>query len=180
MSAPTIIALLANVVHYLTNTPLIGGGENEIWSLAGSNVLGANRAGDDDETKYARLASDGTQVAFTMPTGLDALPAGTGGALVLLDYIEVVVLRTDSGGVKTPLTRILDSGTPTGDQWTRNSDTELEIAAALPAGQIIEVYIAETVDTITGGALTAGREYNTPAYDFMVADALTNLRGLTR
>ena len=178
MSAPTILNLVTTVVEYLTNTPLIGGNENEMVAPGTPTVYGTNRAGDDDETKFAQFEGDGVAVDFTMPAGLDDIPvaAAINDALRL----ECVVMIVGNSNVKTPIQRLNDAAAPAAGQWSRTSATVIKLGTAPNDGQLGEVWIAETVVTLTGGALVAGREYNTEVYDFMTASSLTNIRGLTR
>ncbi len=178
MSAPTILNLATTVVSFLANTPLIGGNENEMVAPAAATVYGTNRAGDDDATKYARLEGDGASTAFDMPPGLDDIPV----AVAITDALrlECVVLVEGNSHIKTPIERLNDAAAPAAGEWSRTDADTIELGDTLSDGQTFEVWIAESVVVVTGGALTAGREYNTEVYDFMTASALTNIRGLTR
>ena len=178
MSAPTILNLLTTVVSFLSNTPLIGGNENEMVAPGTPSVYGANRAGDDDETKFAQFEGDGAAVDFDMPAALDDIPV----AVAITDALrlECVVMIVGNSNLKTPIQRLNDAAAPAAGQWSRTDADTIKLGTAPAAGQLGEVWIAETVTLLTGGALVAGREYNTPVFDFMTASSLTNIRGLTR
>jgi hypothetical protein len=154
----------------LSRTPRIGNSEIVIWSGSAANVYGGNHPGDNDDTKVAYVQGDGTttefDVSITLPLDVTITDA---------NRLNVVVEVVGQTGVTLPVRQNDGAGPAAAGQFLVVDADTISIGG-LADGQVARV-ILPTVTQVTGGALTANREYNVPSFDYGTASALTNVRG---
>ena len=86
-----------------------------------------------------------------------------------LALVAVAALIIGAGGAITA-TQVVTFAAPTGKTLIINA------AAALPVGNMLRatVFASTDVITITGGAMTAGREYDDVCYSYMFTSGSAN------
>ncbi len=169
-SSPVQIKQLASttLVHN-QRTPFTQGSHLIAVSASGDTIYGANKPGELNTAKFARLrpgvVSAGTGV--TVPLALnDMHDASSVTAANRLRLIAIKNQRLDGG---TILLRVGNATSQSTGEFRQTDANTLKFGDNLIASDEIDLYVLDAADitTITGGALTAGREYSIDCYHFM-------------
>jgi hypothetical protein len=141
-------------------------------SAAGATVYGAKHPGSENTAKYARIKGTAqlANAAFDVPADLNDMD----DQAVITDAIRLRVIAVKNGVV---LLRVGNATVPGADEFRQTDVDTVEFGDAITVDDLIELFVLDALDivTISGGALTAGRIYEATVYDFMTADAPTNL-----